>query len=407
MAIFHYKTINSSGKVVKNKIDATSLRNAQTRLQNNGVYILSITPAKKALFSFQKSTNKSLSKSKLPQTVITQFIKELSVLVSTSIPYDKALEVLLEETDNVKFQSILSEIKAQILEGSSLANAIAKYPQIFPTMEVAMIRSGEEGGNLGAVLLQIAAFKEEAAALRSKVQGAMIYPIIMMVLGVVIVIFMMTFILPKILPIFSQFKVKLPLPTRIVMFMSDSLIHDWPIILIVIGALIVFANRFSKTKKGRFLIDRFALLIPVFGAMQKKLIIYRFTQTLGTMLKNSVDMQQALDIVMPTLGNKFFEKQLEVITDLVTKKGLDLSQALRQTNLFPNSVLQMIRVGETTSRLESMLQSISTNMEKDVKQTIDRAISLLEPALILGMSAGVGFIVLAVMLPMFQLNQLL
>lgn len=407
MALYEYRAIEKNGKSRKGKIDASSIKQATSNLQAQGLYIVSISAAKSKI-SFHKNKDKKQrhQKSSIPSQIITSFTRQFSILVSTGIPYNKALEILIDEEENPGFQHVLSSLKAQIVEGSSLAGALANHPDLFTKMYVSMVRAGEAGGTLAKVLAQLAKFREDSEELRSKIQGAMIYPIIMTVMGIAIVIFMISFILPKIVPIFLQFDVELPLPTQIVMGASDLLLEQWPYVLVGGTAFFYGFYRFIHTRKGKKLLDQFLLKIPILGKVIRKVVIFRFTQTLGTMLDSGVELKQALDIVKFVMGNRVYEDQFDDIIHNITKKGMDLSHALRKTENFPTSVIQMIRVGEESSKLDEMLQRISLTMEKEVKQTIEKAVALLEPVMIIWMAVMVGFIILAVMMPMFQLNQM-
>ena len=406
MAIFEYRAVDKKGRTEKGKVDANSLNQATSKLRAKGLHPLSISSSKTKTTAKSKAIKKSVRTS-IPSKVITAFTRQLSVLVSTGIPYDKALEILVEEADNASFQATLSDVKAKITEGSSLANALQDHTNLFPNMYVAMVRAGEAGGTLGKVLSQLADSREENEELVSKIQGAMIYPIIMSLMGLGIVSFMIVFIIPRIVPIFEQFDTDLPLPTRMVLGTSGFVTDYW-LQLVIALVLAVFAGyRFSKTRKGKLVIDSALLKIPVLGSLIRKIVVFRFTETLGTLLSSGVTLKQSLDIVKYVVANLVFESKFEQIIVDITKKGLDLSHALRKTEEFPMSVIQMIRVGEESSQLDQMLGRIALIQEKEVKRTIEKSVALLEPLMILGMALMVGFIVLAVLLPMFKLNQLI
>ncbi|PCI30494.1 MAG: hypothetical protein COB67_01555 [SAR324 cluster bacterium] len=406
MALYEYRAIEKNGKNRKGKIDAGSLKQATSTLQSQGLYILSIGAAKGRSASARQKEKKSTTAA-IPSKVITGFTRQFAILVSTGIPYDKSLEILVEEGEHPEFQHVLSALRAQVLEGSSLAGAMASHPRLFSKMYVAMVRAGEAGGTLAKVLEQIARVREEEEELKAKIQSAMIYPVIMVFMGLGIVVFMISFILPKIVPIFQQFNVQLPLPTRIVMFASDLIVQHWLTVLILLAGSFLAGRRFFLTRAGRKLWDQSLLKIPVLGKVVRKITVFRFTQTMGTMLESGVELKQALEIVKYALGNRVFEDTFDQVILDITRKGMDLSQALRKSEIFPVTVIQMIRVGEESSQLEKMLNQISIILEKEVKQTVEKAVALLEPVMILWMAAMVGFIVLAIMMPMFEMNQLI
>ncbi len=408
MPIYEFKAIDKSGKSEKGKIEAVSAKQAASKLKAKSLHPLSIgSPKGKQATSDKAKTTKGIQRSSVPSKLITAFTRQMSVLVSTGIPYDKALDILIEECENAAFQGVLSEIKSQISEGSSLANALQGHKSLFPNMYVAMVRAGEAGGTLGKVLGQLANSREENEELVSKIQGALIYPVIMSFMGIGIVVFMIAFIIPKIIPIFQQFDIELPLPTRIVLGASQFMIGNWVAMLIFIIVAALFGFRFIKTRKGKMMIDSLFLKTPFLGTLLRKIVVFRFTETLGTLLSSGVALKQSIEIVKYVVGNLVFENKFDQLMIDITKRGMDLSMALRQTGEFPVSVVQMIRVGEESSKLDEMLTRISQIQEKEVKQTLEKSVALLEPVMILGMAFGVGFIVLAVMLPMFKLNQLL
>ena len=406
MALFEFRAIDRTGKTQKGKIDEVSLKQATSKLKSQGLHIISISSSKK------KSSNKSVKDKKpthssIPSKVITNFTRQLSVLVSTGIPYDKAFEIMIQESGHHAFQHVMSAIKAQIVEGSSLAGALRTQPGLFSNMYVAMVSAGEAGGTLDIVLEQLSKSREETEELASKIQGALVYPSILTLMGLGMVVFMVTFIIPKIVPIFQQFKINLPLPTQIVITSSNFITANWLALIIFIVGSVFLLKRFFKTRRGEKIRDSLFLKIPGIGNMIKRIVIFRFTQTLGTLLSSGVELKHSLDIVKYVVGNRVFEDRFDEITTDITRKGMDLSQALRKTMIFPYSVIQMIRVGEESSKLEDMLERITIIQEKEVKQSLEKLIALLEPLTLLWMAFMVGFIVLAVMMPMFQMNQLI
>lgn len=406
MAIFGYKAINRDGKTVKGTIDATSEKLAVSKLQSQNLYVSSIHPVKEKRF-FIKEKSLTARRKSIPSTEITAFIRQFSVLASTGIPYDKSFDILSQECQHAGFKTVLVDMKAHIAEGGSLANTMQKFPDIFSRMHVAMVRSGETGGTLPEVLKRMADAREEGESISNKIRGALVYPIIMVVVAILIVVFMLTFILPKITPVFKQFNVQLPLPTRIVIFCSEALINHWFIFFLGLGGTFFTLKKIKATSKGEWWFDRLALKIPVLGKVLEKMIIYRFTQTLGIMLSSGIDLRATLKVIKYVVGNRVYEDIFDQLSKDITEKGLDLSYVLKKTGLFPPTITQLVRVGEETSQLEVMLSKISEILEREIKQTVEKAISLLEPLTILWMAAVVGFILLAVMMPMFEINNLI
>ena len=406
MALFTYRAVDKTGKKLNGKIDAANIKQATSKLQGQDLYLVSIRSTKKQLLE-SPHKEKKLKRSAIPSRVITNFIHQFAVLTSTGIPYDRAMEILIQECEHSKFQHVLSAMKSHIVEGSSLAQALQTQPHIFSQMFIALVKAGEAGGTLTGVLEKLAVSRESREDLASKIKGALIYPLVLFSVAIGIIVFMITFLLPKIAPIFIQFKVVLPLPTRIVIVVSDFVMLNWmPVVIGLICFSFVYGKLLSM-EIGMKLRDRFYLSIPVLGKAIRKIAIFRLTQTLGTMLSSGVELKQSLSIVRHVMGNRVYEAVFDQVTADITQKGMDLSQALRKTGLFPPSVTQMIRVGEESSQLESMLEKISEILEKEVRQTIEKAIALLEPLTILWMASVVGFIILAIMLPMFEINRMI
>jgi type II secretory pathway component PulF len=406
MALFEYRAIDKSGKNKKGKIDAPSSKQAAAKIKSQGLHLVTISGTKEKL----KGTpgyRGSQKRTTVRFEIITGFTRQLAILISTGIPYDKAFDILIEESEHVTFQRILDSIKAKIVEGSSLASALEDHPVLFSKMYIAMVKAGEAGGTLDQVLERLAESRERTSEIKAKIQKALIYPTIMTLMGLGIVVFMVTFIIPKIVPIFQQFNMQLPLPTRIVLWVSELLTENSLSITLFVGITFLVLYRFFKSHQGEWIKDWLLMQAPVLGKITQKIIMFRFTQTLGTLLQSGVELKQSLEIVKQVMGNRIFESRFDDISLNITKRGMDLSQALRQAEIFPVSVIQMIRVGEESSQLEKMLNKVSTILENEVRQSLEKSIALLEPALILWMAVSVGFIVLSVMLPMLRMNQLL
>jgi type II secretory pathway component PulF len=407
MTLFEYQAIDQTGKTRKGKIEAESSRQANVRIKAQGLHPLAIATTKKTAGTKRSPGKPSHGRSKVPHALITSFARQLSVLVNTGIPYDKALEILIEESHHPSFQYVLAAIKARIVEGSSLAVALEDHPQLFPKMFVAMVRAGEAGGTLGQVLDFLTVSRERHEEITAKIQKALIYPMIMTFIGLGIVVFMITFIIPRIIPVFLQFDLELPLPTRIVITVSDSVVQNWWLYLLVVAGIAWLFRLFRLTNRGEKLMDQWVLHIPVIKGILRQTIIFRFTQTLCTLLKSGVELKHSLGITRNALGNRTYEDQFDQITLDITQKGRNLSLALRRSGIFPLSMIQMIRIGEESGQLEDMLEKVSVITEKDLRQSLDKSIALIEPLLILWMALMVGFLILAVMLPMIEMNRLI
>ncbi|MDX2471933.1 MAG: type II secretion system F family protein [SAR324 cluster bacterium] len=406
MALFNFHAIDAKGKNKKGKIDAANLKAAKQNLQSQGLMITDLKVSHSTNSSKNKG-NKSVYNGKVSSKVIASFTRQFAMLQKASVPYDRALEILIQETKDPEFLHVLSEVKSKVVEGSPFATAIEPFPELFPNMYVAMVKAGETGGMLPKVMEKLGAFLEATEELKGKLQNALIYPIVMSFVGLGIVGFMLTFILPKITPIFTQFDLQLPLPTRIVIGLSSFVSASWWLLALIFGGGFFLFRAYKKTPSGALKINQISLKMPVLGGLLAKVYHFRFAQTLSVLLASGVAVKPALDIVAKVTGSPVFELAFEQVQQDVTKKGLDLSQALKKTELFPASLVQMIRIGEEGGLLEDMLDQISTSLEKEVAQTVQGAVALLEPILIVTMAIAVGFIAISVMLPMFELNQMI
>lgn len=403
MPIFNYKAIDQTGKEIKGKMDANSEKQAISQLQGDKLFPVFVKQVKS---KNKSSKNQFLKSNKIPPALITEFTRQFAVMSEAGVPYDKGLEILIQECNHQVFQSLLSKIRSQIVEGRSLSQALQNFPDVFSNMYVAMVRAGEASGNLAPSLFRMTRFREDQAAINAKIQAALIYPSIMGVLGIGIVIFMVSFVLPKIIPMFAHFGVQLPLPTRIVIALSNGFQSYGLFLFVFIVSSILIFLKWKKTEWGERVYDSFLIKIPTLKGVLQKLLVYRFTQSLGTLLESGVDMKHGLEIVQLVTGNKVYEKKIAEMSYDITHKGLSLSQGVKKTELFDATVVQMIRVGEQSSKLPEMLLKISSNLELEVKRILEKALAFLEPVIILVMAVFVGFIIMSILLPMFAMNQL-
>ena len=403
MPIFRYKILNSKGKEEKGKINAGSYKSALEQLRKQG-YLLEIKSEDNESKSFfQKEI--SFLKPRVKAREMAAFTRQFAVMINTGIPYDRALDVVLQETKNSTLQKILAEIKMKILEGQTLAQAMSAFPKTFDVIYISVVRIGEMGGGLAKTMLRQADFQEERIKLQGKLKTALIYPVIMMLLALGIVTFMINFILPKIIPIFEHFDAVLPWPTQAIILISTIFSEHGLIAFIVMVAIIMTIKLYINSLRGQFVYHKLLLKIPVLSKFLHRLYTFRFVQSIGTMLDSGVNMKDALTISEKATGNRVYEDAINGLQNDLTKKGFLLSQALKRIGLFNESVIQMIRVGEESGQLPDMLVKISDTFQNELKNTLEGLTALLEPLIILVMAVVVGFIVIAILLPMFQLNQ--
>ncbi|MGD8304616.1 MAG: type II secretion system F family protein, partial [Desulfobacterales bacterium] len=321
-------------------------------------------------------------------------------------PLVSAIDALVPQTKSHRLKTVLAQIKDAIVEGQSFAQALSQYPRIFTPLYVNMVRAGETSGTLEIVLERLADITEKQQDLINRIQTALAYPLFMCVVGTLVLFVLLTYIVPSITAIFVDMGQTLPTPTRLLIFLSNFFKSFWWVILIaVIGAGIAL-HRAKKTEKGRYVYDKTILSLPVLGVLVRKLAVARFTRTLGSLLENGVSMLIALDIVKNIAGNVLLSDAVQKAAQDVGK-GQALWTALNEGQVFPQLSIQMIQVGEQSGELEGMLNKIADVFEKEVENSIMRLTSYLEPVMILVMGCVVGFIVLSICLPIFEMNQLI
>jgi len=407
MPVFEYTALDSKGKTTSGIIDAEGAQAARQKLRTTGIFPVSI---KETLEATPRKATRTLTLTRglgrVKPAEVSMMTRQLSTLIGAGFPLVSALDALVPQTKSHGFKKILAQIKNLIVEGNSFAQALSKYPGAFSPLYVNMVRAGETSGTLEIVLERLADITEKQQALMNRIQTALAYPIFMMVIGTVVLLVLLIYIVPSITAIFADMDQVLPTPTRILIFLSDFFKSYWWSIIIVLVAIWVFFNRAKKTAKGRYWVDKTVLVLPGMGILAKKLAVARFARTLGSLLENGVSMLIAMDIVKNIAGNILIADSVETAA-IEVGKGQGLGAALSGSGIFPQLSIQMIQVGEQSGQLENMLTKIAEVYENEVETTILRLTSYLEPVMILVMGSIVGFIVLSICLPIFEMNQLI
>ena len=401
MPLYQYQAFDQAGVLRKGSEDAVSESDLRQRLRSQQLYPKEIRVSRNTSRSFlpKRGTNY--------KRALTLFTRQFEVLMDATIPYDKALQLIIEQTEDVGFKEILAEVRARVVEGGSLADALQLYPKIFPEMYVSMIRSGENSGNLGTILKRLADYYETQERLRGRLKSAMIYPAFMLVFSLLVVVFMVTYIVPKITQIFASKGTLLPLPTRILMGLSDFMVNSWYLVLIGLIILIFGFSAFLRSEFGKKVLQQLQLKAPLIGPLMQKVLIARFCQTLGTLLGSGVDLKTALEISRHVVVNQLLIEQLNKMIIEVNNKGIPLSAAMGRTGYFPDYVQHVVAIGEEAARVDEMLERVANRMQEEVSRLLEGLTALLQPTMIVLMGGIVGFIALSVLLPMLNMNQLL
>lgn len=335
---------------------------------------------------------------------IVIFVRQFATMINAGLPLVQCLDILASGATNKVFGRALVDIKGRVEQGDTFADALRRHPKIFDSLFCNMVEAGEVGGILDVILLRLAAYIEKAAALKSKVKGAMVYPVSIMVVAVAVVAFLLVFIIPSFATMFSEMGGrKLPAITISIIFLSDTLIHQWYIFIAGPAAVIFGLAKWYKTEKGQAVMDRVILKLPVAGILVKKVAVAKFTRTMGTLISSGVPIIEGLNITAKTAGNKVIETAIfEIIDDIKAGKGL--AEPLRAQGIFPPMVVQMIDVGEQSGALEVMLGKIADFYDAEVDDSVNALTAMLEPLLMVFLAVVVGYVVIAMYMPIFQMG---
>lgn len=409
MPVYNYKAIDQSGKEVKGIVDAESGKAARAKLRKSGIFPTDLSQGSEQIIHANGAAPQGFGlKARLNRVSVEELAimtRQMSTLLQSGIPMVESLAALIDQSENMKLKSILTRVKERVQGGSSLGDAMAEHASVFNELYINLIRAGESSGALDLVLNRLADFTESQALLKSKIQGAMVYPIILVCVCVGVLFVVFTKVIPNISKMFASSKVALPLVTRILIGVSQFTVSFWWVMLGALIALGISINRYRRTPKGRLFFDGVSLKLPVFGRIFKLVAVSRFTRTLSTLLKGGVPMLKAIDIVSAVVTNQIFSKVIQQTRDFV-KEGQSLAEPLRRSGVFPPMVTHMIAIGEKTGELESMLEKVADSYDQQVNSTVGTITALIEPILILMMGGMVLFIVLSVLLPMLQMNQM-
>jgi len=401
MPVFAYTVRDQSGAVRQGKLEGENDQAVARKLREQGYQVQSL---KKSRADKKAGAQKGgFSFGRIKATDLSVFCRQFSTMVDAGVSLVRCLNVLQEQSTNPKLKRIIADIQSEVEAGQTLSRAMQKYPRVFSNLFIGLVRAGEVGGVLEESLQRLSHFLEKDVELRRKVKSAMTYPTIVLLVAVAIVIGLVTFILPKFMQLFKDLGVKdFPALTTYLMNFSNFLTGYWYIaICIVIGFTVAF-KMFTRTKFGRRLYDRFKLKVPVFGKLNHKVALARFSRTLGTLLVSGVPILQALETVAGTVDN-------EILSDAVLecrariREGDRIGVPLQKSKLFPPMVVQMISIGEESGALDQMLTKVAEFYEQEVDAMLDALTSIIEPVLIVLLGGMVGFIVLAMMLPLVSI----
>ena len=397
MPVYQWVGKNRKDEVQKGEIDAVSEEAVKAQLARQ-----QITPTKVKLKPKDLFENVTFLQPKVKQRDVILFARQFSTMIDAGLPIIQCLDILYSQQANVTFKKMLKEIKESVEGGATLAEALKKFPKQFDSLFVNMIAAGEAGGILDSILRRLATYMEKAAKLKAQVKGAMTYPIVTLIIAVLVLAVILVFVIPVFEEMFADFGGELPVPTQIVVALSDMVKSKIIYIIIALAIFIVAFKKIYGTEKGREFVDKMLLKIPVFGDLLRKVAVAKFTRTMGTMLSSGVAILEALDIVAKTAGNKTVEKAVYDVRKGISE-GRTMADPLAQSGVFPSMVCQMISVGESTGALDAMLGKIADFYDEEVDQAVENLTSLIEPFMLVFLGVTIGGLVVAMYLPIFKM----
>ncbi len=399
MATYSYKGIGKDGSKRSGEVDADSDVSARRKLHADGIYPTEMVETRRGRAFFSGAALLS-QKDTLP--LVT---RQIATLIGAGVPIVSTLQSLGAQVEDRAMRGVLAGITESVRAGLPFARAVEEHPDIFPEIYVSMVRAGEESGHLPLALSRLADHLELQARTRSRVRSALAYPILMAIVGVLVVFFMLTFVVPKIVGIFAHLGAALPLPTRILIAATDILTSGWWAILITVFLSIIAFRRYVATPAGRIRRDGILLRLPLFGRINHLSALSRFSRTLSTLISGGIPVDRALRIVSPVVGNAVLSGHIDSAATRVVE-GYSLSEALKSFGEIPATLIQMVSVGEESGKLDFILEKMSDSLDGEIEARMTRLLSLLEPTIILLMGITVGFIVVSILLPLLEISNI-
>ncbi|BCR05982.1 secretion system protein [Desulfuromonas versatilis] len=402
MPLFEYSGLNAQGKKVSGVVEGSGRKAVIQKLRGEGVYPTELREEKAA--GAKRALFKREFRRRVPVAELAAATRQLATLLGAGLSLDEALGTVAGQLEQPTLARAMGTVRDEVIQGESLHASLEKHPRIFAPLYVNMVQVGENTGTLDQVLQRLADFLEDQARLKSRITAAMAYPLLMALIGAGVLFFLFTFVVPKVTRMLEDLGQALPWPTRMLIAGSDLLGQWWWVGVLLLAGALFLLRRYAATEAGRMHLDRLALRAPLFGRLNLLLATARLTRTLATLLRSGVPLLKALDIARNLLQNRVLRKAIED-TAVAVREGEGLAPPLRRSGVFPPMVAQMAAVGERSGELEEMLLRVSESYEHQVDMSIAGMLSLLEPVMILFMGGAVGFIVMAILLPIFQASQ--
>ena len=403
MPVFEYKGLNQSGKNVRGSVDAENARTARTRLKKDGIFVTEIRDKTKAQAA--KAKGSKPTGGKVPISDLANLTRQLATLLRAGIPLVDSLIAVADQMENPLLKDVVSDVKTQVNEGSTLHKAMAKYPNIFSHIYITMCEAGEATGTLDVILLRLAEFTEAQNALVAKVRAAIMYPVIMTVFLTAMLAVIFIFVVPRMSAVFEGAEMELPWYTEVVIAVSGIFVEYWLAVFIAVFAAVIMVRSWKSSPSGARQWDRIVLKTPMIGRLARMIAVSRFARTLSTLLAGGVAMLQAMDIVRNVVGNSVLAEAIDEARNNI-REGESIAAPLKRSGQFFPIVIHMIAIGEKTGELESMLSQVSTSFDFQVDTEIEGVTAALAPLLIVVMGLLIGSVVFSIMIPIFQMSQI-
>ena len=402
MPVYEYKGVNSAGRNVSGVQDGEGLKAVKSKLKREGIIVLEISEGA-STFAARRETLSFTFGSRVRLGDVANATRQLATLLSSGLPLMDSLSILVEQEENVSLRGALSAVRDTVREGASLADALKENPKVFSQLYINMVSAGEASGTLEITLDRLADFLDEQVRFRGRIAAALAYPAFMTIIGLGMLLFIFSFVMPRIIGMFQDMKQQLPFITLMLLAVVRFLSSFWWVLLLALAGGAYYLRRYARTPAGKENIDARLLRLPVFGSLIRMIAVSRFTRTLGTLLQSGVPTLAALDIVRNVIGNSVLANAVQKARENV-REGEPIADPLRRSGLFPPVVVQMVAVGEKSGELEKMLLKISDSFDRTVETRLTGLMALLEPVIILAMGLIIGFVVIAIMLPMLEMS---
>lgn len=398
MSVYQYSAKDLQGEYHKGEVEAIDDRQVAGLLRRKKLIVISIKPKIDQGVNFLE---KLFSRISFGEVVI--ITRQLATMIEAGLVLSEALDILVEQQTNKRLKKALTEISTQVKGGVDFASAVEKYPDIFPPLYSRLIRAGQASGKLDTILLELATNLEKEREFRAKVKGAMIYPVVVVTMMIGVMLVMIFFVMPKLMGLYKESGIELPLPTQIMIGFADFMFNFWWAIVFVIVAIVISVKRYLATAEGRVVFDRLILKLPIVGRISSLVILTNFTRTLALLVSSGIPLLDSIKILSDIVGNEVYKGALDLAYKGV-ERGLPLSNQLLSFAVFPRLVGQMIRTGEETGKLDDVMSRLAEYFEAESDNSLKNVTTLIEPVVLVILGIGVGLLVISVILPIYQLT---